>query len=205
MNFLTPDVAYLLLISGTVVLIFAILTPGTGLLEITALFLLLGAGYSATQLAVNAWAIALWIVGAIFFGLSVWRRRRATVWLVLALVVITVGSVFIFRSPNGGSAVSPWLALITSVLVVGFGWIIARKVLEAEERPPAHSLDRLIGAIGEARTPINPEGTVYVGGEDWTARSDSPIPAGAAVRVVGRSGLILKVEEVKLPNSHPTQ
>ncbi len=205
MEWLTPNLAYLLLITGTVVLIFAILTPGTGLLEITALFLLFGAGYSATQLAVNAWAIALWVAGAVFFGFSVWHKRRATLWLVLALVVITVGSVFIFRSPSGGSAVSPWLALTTSALVVGFGWIIARKVLEAEERPPVHSLDRLIGEIGEARTPINPEGTVYVAGEDWTARSDTPIPKGAAVRVVGRSGLILKVEKVELSDSHPTQ
>ncbi|HFC09612.1 MAG TPA: hypothetical protein ENJ54_07185 [Chloroflexi bacterium] len=191
---ITPNLAYLLLMSGTVVLILALITPGTGMLELSALFLLLAAGYTATQLAVNAWAVAVWIVGIVFFGLSLRRGRREGVWLALALLAMMVGSVFIFRTPDGGSAVSPWLAVTVSLLVGGSGWLVARKVLEAETRPPVHDLERLIGQVGEARTDIAPEGSVYLDGEMWTARSEQPIPAGTRVRVLSREGLILEVE-----------
>ena len=191
---ITPNLAYLLLMSGTVVLILALITPGTGMLELSALFLLLAAGYTAMQLAVNAWAVAVWIVGIVFFGLSLRRGRREGVWLALALLAMMVGSVFIFRTPDGGSAVSPWLAVTVSLLVGGSGWLVARKVLEAETRPPVHDLERLIGQVGEARTDIAPEGSVYLDGEMWTARSEQPIPAGTRVRVLSREGLILEVE-----------
>ncbi len=202
-----PNVAYLLLISGTLVLIVALLTPGTGLLELTAVFLLLLAGYSATQLAVNIWAIALWGIGIVFFGLSVRRTKHTGLWLALALLAMTVGSVFIFRTPLGGSAVSPWLAATASFFVGGFGWIVTRKILEAESQPPAHDLNRLLGQIGEARTAIAPEGTVFVAGEMWTARSQQPIAPGQMVRVVAREGLILLVEPVPSASSetHTTQ
>ncbi len=191
---MTPNLAYLLLISGTVALVFALVTPGTGLLELAALTLLLGAGYSATQLAVNGWAVVVWLVGIGFFGLSVRRGRGEKFWLAVALLAMVVGSVFIFRTPEGGSAVSPWLAVTVSLLVGSSGWVITRKVLEAETRPPAHDPDRLIGQVGEARTEIAPEGSVYLDGEMWTARSRERIPRGTAVKVVAREGLILRVE-----------
>jgi len=190
----TPNLAYLLLMSGTVLLIFALLTPGTGVLELGALLLLLAAGYTATQLAINGWAILLWLAGVAFFGLSIRKSKNSIFWLAAALAAMIGGSVFVFRTPQGGSAVSPWLAATVSLLMGGLGWVVTRKVLAAEARPPAHSLERLIGHIGEARTPINREGTVFLEGEMWTARSRHPIPAGTPVRVVGREGLILLVE-----------
>ena len=193
---ITPNLAYVLLVSGTVALIFALITPGTGLLELAALTLLLAAGYAATQLAVNGWAIVAWILGVGFFGFSLRRGRGEKVWLALALLAMIVGSVFIFRTPHGGSAVSLWLAVTMSLLVGGGGWVVTRKVLEAETRPPVHDLDRLIGQVGEARTEIAPEGSVYLDGEMWTARSREPIPRGSAVKVVRREGLILYVERL---------
>ncbi len=202
MSFLfDPNVAYLLLISGTLVLIVALLVPGTGLLELTAVFLLLLAGYSATQLAVNFWAVALWGASIVCLGLSVRRTKHTGLWLALSLLAMTVGSVFIFRMPLNGSGVSSWLAVTTSFFVGGFGWIVTRKVLEAESQPPAHDLDRLLGQIGEARTAIAPEGTVFVAGEMWTARSQQPIAPGQMVRVVAREGLILLVEPIPSASS----
>jgi len=47
---------------------------------------------------------------------------------------------------------------------------------------------------GEARTDILAEGSVYVNGEDWSARSKTLIPAGSKVLVLRRNGLVLEVE-----------
>jgi membrane-bound serine protease (ClpP class) len=53
----------------------------------------------------------------------------------------------------------------------------------------------MVGKIGEARSKIHEEGSVYVSGEMWSARSDNPIPAGSSIRVVRREGFILVVEK----------
>ena len=200
---MTPDLAYLLLVSGTVVLAVALLTPGTGLLEVAAALLLLLAGYGGTLLEVNAWAVGVWLLGVFFFVLSVRRTRHTGIWLALALASMIVGSVFIFRAPDGGSAVSPWLAIVVSLVVGSTGWVVTRKVLDAEFQPPAHDPDRLLGRLAEARTPIDREGTVFIDGEFWTARSTTPIPAGSMVRITGREGLILIVEKAPEEDTLP--
>ncbi|MFO3797593.1 MAG: NfeD family protein [Anaerolineales bacterium] len=41
------------------------------------------------------------------------------------------------------------------------------------------------------------EGTVYVHSELWSARSRKPIQAGRPVRVIGREGFVLLVEELE--------
>ena len=51
----------------------------------------------------------------------------------------------------------------------------------------------MVGALGEARQPIAPDGLVFVQGALWQASASSPIAAGSAVRVVARKGLHLEV------------
>lgn len=193
MNFLLdPNVAYVMLVGGFLLAILALFSPGTGLLELGALFMLALAGYGIVNLPINAWALVILVVGVLPFILAL-RRSRRWWWLIPALVALVVGSIFLFSTSNGSPAVNPWLAGLVSVLVVPFVWLIGRKSLEALSIPAA-SLNTLVGMIGEARTEIFNEGSVYVNGEDWSARSKVRIPAGAKVRVLRRDGLVLEVE-----------
>jgi membrane-bound serine protease (ClpP class) len=57
-------------------------------------------------------------------------------------------------------------------------------------------LDKLLGKLGEAKTKIKDDGSVYVGGELWSARSDQPIPSGSPIKVIRREGFILVVEKL---------
>jgi membrane-bound ClpP family serine protease len=57
-----------------------------------------------------------------------------------------------------------------------------------------HDLGKIIGDIGEAKTDIFTEGSVQVGSELWSARSDALIPSGSKVRIVKRDGFTLEVE-----------
>lgn len=193
MNFLLdPNVAYVMLVGGFLLAILALFSPGTGLLELGALFMLALAGYGIVNLPINAWALVILVVGVLPFILAL-RRSRRWWWLIPALAALVVGSIFLFSTSNGSPAVNPWLAGLVSVLVVPFVWLIGRKSLEALSIPAA-SLNTLVGMIGEARTEIFNEGSVYVNGEDWSARSKVRIPAGAKVRVLRRDGLVLEVE-----------
>jgi membrane-bound serine protease (ClpP class) len=201
---LQPNVAYLLLAGGIMLAILAVLSPGTGLFEIGAIISLLLAGYAIYNLPINLWALLILVVGVVFFIISV-RRTGKAVHLLISIAALVVGSAFLFRSEVWWRpAVNPALALLVSVISGGFLWLVARKIMEAESSRPTHDLEALIGAVGEAKTEVRGEGSVYVNGELWSAHSEKPIPAGAKVRVAGREGLILLVEPVNLPLEQKT-
>jgi membrane-bound serine protease (ClpP class) len=74
-----------------------------------------------------------------------------------------------------------------------FFFFFIRKIWAARRQPAFVGADSMLGALGETRESIAPEGLVFVQGALWRASADRPIPAGSAVRVVGRQGLHLQV------------
>ncbi len=194
--FLDPNVAYVLLVFGFMLAILAVLTPGTGILEVAGLFALALAGWAVYVLDVNLWALVILILGVFPFLIAV-RRSGQLVYLAIAIGALVVGSLFLFRGEGLRPAVNPILALVSSVISGGFLWFAATKTLEAIEVRPSHDLSGLVGQVGEARTEIHEEGSVYIAGEMWTAYSAEPIPDGERVRVIGREGFVLEVEPYK--------
>lgn len=203
MNFLLdPNVAYFLLLVGFLLAILSLFAPGTGILEVGAVLIMVLAGYGVINLPLNLWALALLILGVFPFILAV-RQSRKLVFLAVSIAALVIGSVFLFRGEDRLMAVDPALAVPLSTLAVGFLWFIARKSLDAIARRPDHSLERLDGMIGSAESDVFLEGTVSAGGEHWSARSRNFIPAGSRIRVVGREGLVLIVESVDPTVSNP--
>jgi membrane-bound serine protease (ClpP class) len=58
------------------------------------------------------------------------------------------------------------------------------------------------GTQGVVRKPLEPLGSAYIAGEEWTARSadDRPIERGTPIKVVAVDGLTVLVE----PDSQPS-
>jgi membrane-bound serine protease (ClpP class) len=194
MNFLLdPNLAYLLLLAGTLLGLLALVTPGTGALEAGALFCLVLAGYAVTQLDFNLWALLLLILSIVPFVVAI-RKPKRELYLALSILGLVVGSAYLFPGDGWIPAVNPILAVIASILYAGFLWLVIRKSMQVFLTPPTHDLGLLIGQMGEAKTRIHTEGSVQVGGELWSALSDNPIPAGTLVRVVRRDGFSLIVE-----------
>ncbi len=191
-----PNVAYVLLVIGLVLGILSLFSPGTGLLEIGALFAIVLAGIGALSLRINPWALVLLIGGVVPFYLAL-RRSRHWIFLVLTIVAVIAGSVLLFETAEGKPAVNFWLALVTSLIVIPILWVVGRKGIEAIARRKDFDLSRLITAVGEARTDVYKDGTVYLMGEEWSAWSEEEIPAGSKVRVLRREGLLLQVERVE--------
>ncbi len=191
---LDPNIAYLILLAGVLLSLLAIVTPGTGMLEIGAFFCLAMAGYAVYNLSFNFWALIVLVLSIAPFIYAIQKPKRE-LWLGLSFLLLIVGSVFLFARDNGLPAVDPILALIASVLVMGFLWFAVRKSIQAAMERPKHDLGILVGQMGEARTEVNREGSVQVNGELWSARSETPIPAGSPICVVRREGFILVVEK----------
>jgi membrane-bound ClpP family serine protease len=194
MNLLSdPNVAYVLLVFGFVLGVLALFAPGTGILEFGALGAMALAGYSILRLPINLWALIILVFGAIPFFLAM-RRLHRWPFLLLALVALIVGTVFVFRGERGEPAIHPAVATVASLSAVIILWIVGRKAIDVMGQIPSHDLSHIIGLTGEALTPIHRSGSIYVGGENWSACSEKPVPAGSIVRVIDRQGLVLRVE-----------
>jgi membrane-bound serine protease (ClpP class) len=191
---LDPNIAYLILLGAVLLGMMAIASPGTGLFEIGAFFCIALAGYAIYHLSFNGWALILLGLSIVPFVYAIQRPKREP-FLALSILLLVVGSVFMFPRTEGQAIVNPFVAMIASALVAGFLWIAVRKSVEATGMRPTHDLTGLVGQIGEARTRVNDEGSVLVAGELWSARSETPIPAGSSIRVMRREGFILIVEK----------
>lgn len=189
---LEPNIAYLILMGGALLALMAIVTPGTGLFEVGAFFCLALAGYAIYNLSFNAWALVVIVLSIIPFIYAIQKPKRE-LFLGLSIFLLVLGSVFLFAADGWKPAVNPFVALLTSGLMSAFLWVVVRKTVQAAGVRPSHDLGALIGLVGEAKSKVHEEGSVYVNGEMWSARSDESIPAGSAIRVVRREGFILVV------------
>lgn len=190
-----PSLVYLLLIAGVWLAAMAIVSPGTGLLEIGAVAILVMAGIGTLQVPVDLWALAVIGVGAALF-VGALRWKRTALWLVLSALLMSTGSAFLLGLQAGKPAVHPLLAAAVSALTVGFFWISIRRGILAQRARPMHNPDDLLGQVGDVRSTLEPVGSVYVGGELWSARSETPLAVGTTVRVRGQEGLVLLVDPV---------
>ena len=192
---LDPNVAYFVLLMGIMLAFLAVVTPGTGLLEVGALFCFVLAGYEVYKHSINWWAVVILLLSVIPFVQAI-RKPKSIVFLALSILMVIAGSVFLFASEDGSLiSVNPILVVVSSGLVAVAFWFILGKAAEAISRRPTHDLEALVGQVGEAKSSIYNEGSIYISGEMWSARSDSEIPAGSHVRVIRRDGFTLVVEK----------
>jgi membrane-bound serine protease (ClpP class) len=192
-TFVNPDIAYLLLMFGSIFLMMAIVTPGTHLLEGGALLMLAAAGYEIYNLGFNWWALIILVLALVPFIYSI--RKSGREWaLVTSILALIVGSLYIFPGTGFLPAVNPVLAVVVSLMSAGFLWFVVRKGMQAFRARPLQDLQNLIGQSGHAKTEILDGGSVQVASELWSARSEKSIPAGSRVRVVSREGFTLVVE-----------
>jgi membrane-bound serine protease (ClpP class) len=188
-----PNIAYLLLMLGFVLLLMALVTPGTHFMEFGALLLLAAAGYEVFQLGFNWWALIILVLALVPFIYAIQKTRREWA-LALSILAVIVGSLYLFPGKGWLPAVNPILAVITSALSAGFLWIAVRKGMLAHHARPLQDLKNIIGQVGEAKTEVLISGSVQVASELWSARSEKAIPAGSRVRVISREGFTLVVE-----------
>jgi len=192
---LNPNVAYVLIAASAMLALAAIVVPGTGIPEIGLVLCLGMAGFAVYSLGINGWALLVVGLSVIPFVFALRGKTLRIPLLALSILMLIGGSVFLFVNEKGFPTVNPLLAGIVSILCGGFIWLAAVRVLAAQRLQPRNNPDALVGKIGEARTEIKAEGSVQVGGELWSARSEKPIASGSPVRVVQRDGFVLIVEK----------
>lgn len=193
---LNANVAYTLLVTGILLGLLALVTPGTGILEIGALFAFVLAGYGAYNLGINSWALVVLVLSLVPFLYALRTPRWRMALLGLTILLVIGGSIFLFVDENGWPTVNPVVATFVSLLYGGFLYFSIDRTIAAMSVRPSHDLEALIGQIGEAKSKIHESGSVQVAGELWSARSEHTISVGSSVRVIKRDGFVLLVEKV---------
>ena len=116
------------------------------------------------------------------------------------IICFSIGAVFAIISAVVGLNVywQIFIFAIFSLLSVLFVRPVALRWLHKNEPNRASNADALIGRTGKVTEAIhvNDPGYVQIDGDMWKAvsKSDSDIPVGTTVRVIGRESTIITVE-----------
>lgn len=188
-----PTIAALLIIVAGYGIITELSNPGAILPGVVGGIAAILAIVSLANLPVNIAGVLLMLLALVLFiaDLKVSTHGILSVGAVFALVL---GMAFLINTGPVGLGVDPIVATATAILTLGFFAFFIRKVWEARRAPVFAGADGMVGAVGDAREELAPEGLVFVAGALWKAvATTSPIHAGSRVRVTGRQGLRLQV------------
>lgn len=101
---------------------------------------------------------------------------------------------FLYRDEGHDLPVA--VIVVVALAVAAFVLFAARKVALAHRSEPVTGYEELTGARAEVRSPLDPEGQVFVEGSLWRARVApglGPVPVGGRVVIESVEGLTLVV------------
>ncbi|HEX3540183.1 MAG TPA: NfeD family protein [Acidimicrobiales bacterium] len=188
----SPSVAYLMVLIGLLLIALEFFTAGIGIAAACGTGALILASYGLGVLPVRVWALVLVGIGVFGFCIDL-QAGVPRVWSVVGAAALLVGSLFLY---HGGVRLS-LLALAAGVLGTPLFMVAGMPaMIRARFSTPTIGRQSLVGEMGVALGPVEPEGTVEVRGAPWQARTNraTPIKVGEAIRVVAIDGLLLEVE-----------
>jgi membrane-bound serine protease (ClpP class) len=194
-----PTLVFLLFLVGVISIGVEIYHPGAIFPGIIGVILLIVVYLALGDLPTNWAAAALLLFSIVLFVLELHLPSHGILG-VGAVIAFLLGGFLLF-APMTPTApvfdtpqVSPWLLVPAAVALAAFFLVGLRAGLRARRLPVVDRLTRLIGAFGVATSALEPEGTVLVRHQTWSAVTDGePIGAGEEVEVVSRERLKLRV------------
>lgn len=193
-----PNVAYILMLLGIYGLFFELANPGYVLPGVIGAICLLLALYALQVLPVNYAGLGLILLGIAFLVGEMFMPSFGALGLG-GIAAFVIGSIILFDTEAGADTLKVSLPVIGvfTACTAGFFLLAVQQLIAARRRPVVTGGEALIGSPGTVIEDFDGRGRVRVRGEVWFAESDVPLSAGAAVRVAGRDGLVLKVEPME--------
>ena len=187
-----PNIAYVLMLIGIFGILFELQNPGAILPGVAGAVSLITAAYALQMLPVSWTGLALIVLALALFVLEVKVASHGLL-TIGGVVAMIIGSIMLIDSPLPFMRVS-LAVIIPSVLVTASFFLFAVGMgVRAQRRRVTTGSEGLVGEVGVARTEIANDGTVFVRGELWSARSDEPVSPGDAVEVLAVEGMRVKV------------
>ncbi len=199
-----PNISFLLFTIGFYGLFFELQSPNfvTGILGAMAIILaFIGFG----SLPLNVAGLLLIALAVVLFILEPTVTSHGLL-TVAGLIAFVLGASALFTAPGDPTGpfvevAAPLIGVMTATTATFMG-LIAWAALRSRRLPTSEGLvggpagGLVVGVSGVVRSPLAPSGSIYAGGEEWSARAidDRPLSRGEPVRVVDVDGLTAIVE-----------
>jgi membrane-bound serine protease (ClpP class) len=195
-----PNIAYLLLSVATLGIMAEIFNPGLIFPGIVGGISLLMAFYSLGVLPVNYTGILLILLA---IGLFIGEVLSTSFGIFTAggVVSLVAGSLILFKGASPVFQIDPWLIATVTIIITGALTFIVHRAVVAHRKQAKTGREDLIGKTATVKVALNPEGTVFLKGEHWTAISESgEVKPGEEVVIKRIDGLTLYViKKQKIP------
>lgn len=191
---LDPNIAFLVLAVGAIALYAEFNHPGAIIPGVVGIVFILLALFALNLLPTRFAAFTLIIAAFVMFVLEAKFMTHGILGLG-GIVLLTLGGLLLVDGPIPQMRVNIWTALAVSIPFGAITVFLMSLAIRARRNKVVTGTQGMIGAIGEARTDIDPEGKVFVVGELWNAHSPSRVAIGEHVVVRKVEGLELEVEK----------
>lgn len=191
-----PNVAYILMLLGVYGLFFELSNPGSMYPGVFGAICLLLALYALHVLPVNYAGMALILVGMAFMVGELFVPSFGVLGIGGAIAFV-IGSLILIETDVEAFQLSiPVIVTVTGVTALFVFTLIAMAVRQ-RKKPVVSGREQMIGDIGSAIEDFSGNGSIYIHGEQWAARTTKPIHKGQRVEVREMDGLTLIVEPLE--------
>ena len=200
-----PNIVFLLLSVGVQAILIELSSPGGWVAGFIGVVCLALATYGLGILPVNWFGIVFLVLSFVLFILDIKAPTHGAL-TVAGIGSFIVGGLVLFNSPGipDFQRVSVPLVIGSAVVTGAIFFVIVGFALRARKRPIIAGQESLVERIGIVREVLDPNGSVQLGGELWSAESEGEVvlPVGAKVKVVTVKGLKLIVKEAAPPTDN---
>ncbi|HWQ27440.1 MAG TPA: nodulation protein NfeD [Dehalococcoidia bacterium] len=193
----SPDLAFLFLSLGGILLLIGLLQPGTFVPE-TLGFLMLVLGFFAVSVLPYNWVgIILLVTAAALFAGEAFTPGFGFLGLT-GIVCLILGGLFLTDTTNPDFQVSRWLVYGFGIVAGGFLLLLINAIIRTRRMPAYVGGQAMVGSVAVARSDLDPQGIVFLKGERWRAvAEDGPIREGERVTITDVRGLTLTVRRAE--------
>ncbi len=198
-----PTIAYLLMTFGFFAVLVELFHPGALVPGVSGVVGLVLSFVGFAALPMNWGGVVLILAAAALFVLDVKAAAHGGL-TIGALICFVLGSLLLYSPPGAPSPTLPEVSVGLPALLaaagvgVAFSLLVVRTALRMAGRRSIVGSQKLNGATGVVRSALDPDGTVTVAGQVWSAHAHAGrLDAGQPIRVLGRTGLVLDVERAE--------
>lgn len=186
-----PNIAFLLVVLGLLGIYWELHAPGMMVPGILGVLFVCAGAYGLYQDAPTWYGVTILTLAVLLLVIEL-KYYTHMISGIAGAFLFAFGAIVLLQGPQ---RITPSFAIAVSVAFAVITIFLGSLAMRARREKHLTGMESLVGEVGVSKTEINPEGTVFVQGAYWRARSDHSIPAGQRVSIERVQDLVLFVKE----------
>jgi membrane-bound serine protease (ClpP class) len=198
-----PNVAFIVLAIGLLALYVEFNHPGAVVPGVVGLIFIILAVFAFNLLPTRFAALALILAAFVLFALEAKFAAHGAL-AVGGVACMTMGALLLVDAPIPEMRVHLVTAMAVSVPIAAITVFLVSIAIRARRNKVVTGTQGLLDVTAIARTPLVPQGKVFVHGELWNAIASADVAEGEEVRIRQVEGLVLRVDPVRSGSRSPS-